>query len=38
MEGDIAALGILMESILPLGVDDCEGLPRSKWITKCVLL
>jgi hypothetical protein len=38
MEGDIAASAILVDPVLPLGVADCEGLPRSQWITKCVLL
>jgi hypothetical protein len=38
MEGDIAASAILVEPVLPSRVADCEGLPRSKWITKCVLL
>jgi hypothetical protein len=38
MEGDIVASAILMDSVLPSGVADCEGLPRSQWITKCVLL
>jgi hypothetical protein len=38
MEGDIAASAILMDPVLPSGVADCEGLPRSQWITKCVLL
>ena len=38
MEGDIAASAIPMEPILLSGVADCEGLARSKWITKCVLL
>jgi hypothetical protein len=38
MEGDIAASAILVDSVLPSSVADCEGLPRSQWITKCVLL
>jgi hypothetical protein len=38
MEGDIAASAILVDPVLPSGVTDCEGLPRSQWITKCVLL
>ena len=38
MEGDIAASAILVDLVLPIGVVDCEGLPRSQWITKCVLL
>jgi hypothetical protein len=38
MEGDIAASTILMDPILPSGVAECEGLLRSQWITKCVLL
>ena len=38
MEGDIAASAIFVEPILPSGVADCKGLPRSKWITKCMLL
>jgi hypothetical protein len=38
MEGDIAASTILVDPVLPIGVVDCEGLPRSQWITKCVLL
>jgi hypothetical protein len=38
MEGDIAASAILVDPVLPSGVADCEGLPRSQWITKCVLL
>jgi hypothetical protein len=38
MEGDIAASAILIDLVLSLGVAKCEGLPRSKWITKCMLL
>jgi hypothetical protein len=38
MEGDIAAFAILVDPVLPSGVAECEGLPRSQWITKCVLL
>jgi hypothetical protein len=38
MEGDIAASAILMDPVLLSGVADCEGLPRSQWITKYVLL
>jgi hypothetical protein len=38
MEGNIAASAILVELVLLSGVVDCEGLSRSKWITKCVLL
>jgi hypothetical protein len=38
MEGDIVAFAILLDPILPSGVAECEGLPRSQWITKCVLL
>jgi hypothetical protein len=38
MEGDIAASAILVDPVLPSGVADCEGLPRSQWITKCMLL
>ena len=29
---------ILVDPVFPSGVAECEGLPRSKWITKCVLL
>jgi hypothetical protein len=38
MEGDIATSAILVDPVLPLGVADCEGLLRSQWIMKCVLL
>ena len=38
MEGDIVASAILVDPILPLGVVECKGLPRSQWIMKCVLL
>ena len=38
MERDIAASIILVELVLPSSVLDCEGLPRSKWITKYMLL
>jgi hypothetical protein len=38
MERDIAASTILVDPVLPLVVVDCEGLPRSQWITKCVFL
>jgi hypothetical protein len=38
MEGDIAASAILVDLVLPSGIAECEGLPRSQWITKCVLL
>jgi hypothetical protein len=38
MEGNIATSAILMDPVLPIGVVDYEGLPRSQWITKCVLL
>jgi hypothetical protein len=38
MEGDIAASAILVDPVLPIGIVDCEGLPRSQWITKCMLL
>ena len=38
MEGDIAASAILVDLILLSNVADCKGLPRSQWITKCVLL
>ena len=38
MEGDIVASAILVDPVLLLGVVDCEALPRSQWIIKCVLL
>ena len=38
MEGDIAASAILIDPIFPSGVVECEGLPRSEWIMKYVLL
>jgi hypothetical protein len=38
MEGDIAASAILVDPVLPSGIADCEGPPRSQWITKRVLL
>jgi hypothetical protein len=38
MEGDIAASATLVDPVLVLGVAEYEGLPRSQWITKSVLL
>jgi hypothetical protein len=38
MEGDIAASAILVDPVLPSDIADYKGLPRSQWITKCVLL
>jgi hypothetical protein len=38
MEGDIAASAFLVDPVLPSGVAECKGLPRSQWITKSVLL
>jgi hypothetical protein len=32
------AFAILVDPVLPSGVAECEELPRSQWITKCVLL
>ena len=38
MERDIAASAILVDPILPSGVAESQRLPKSEWITKCVLL
>jgi hypothetical protein len=38
MDGDIAAKGLIVDSVLPQRVVDCNGIPRSKWMTRVVLL
>lgn len=38
MDKDIAASSFLLDPVLLSGIANSKGLPKCRWITKCLLL